>query len=145
MLGDCSINRRLTSTKQNDKWCCWLLETAQAFRSDVLTLRDGWFSASISQFEAQGIRHVIKWPHAHDNGMTEPVNGCTKEEFRELCKGGAQNTTVCKVCSCSTVEVWKDVLICRVAFKNSVYKSSYSTWSWLTMASSATEIAGLYG
>ena len=39
--------------------------------------------------------------------MTEPLNGRTKEEFRELCKGGAQNATVCKVRSCSTVEVGK--------------------------------------
>ena len=30
-----------------------------------------------------------------------------EEEFRELCKGGAQNATVCKVRSCSTVEVGK--------------------------------------
>ena len=37
--------------------------------------------------------------------MTEPVNGHTKEEFREMCKGGAQNATVCKVHSCSIVEV----------------------------------------
>ena len=37
--------------------------------------------------------------------MTEPVKGCMREEFRELCKGGAQNATVCKLCSCSTVEV----------------------------------------
>ena len=28
LLGDCSINRRLTNTKWiNDIWCCWLLET----------------------------------------------------------------------------------------------------------------------
>ena len=39
--------------------------------------------------------------------MTEPVNGRTKEEFRELCEGGAQNATVCKVRSSSTVEVGK--------------------------------------
>ena len=34
---------------------------------------------------------------------------------------------------------------CQVAFENSVYKPSYSAWSGLTMASSATEFAGLYG
>ena len=28
-------------------------------------------------------------------GVTEPVNGHMKEEFRELCEGGAQNATVC--------------------------------------------------
>ena len=42
-----------------------------------------------------------------DNGVTEQVNGRTKEEFRELCKVGPQNATVCKIRSCSTVEVGK--------------------------------------
>ena len=42
-----------------------------------------------------------------DNGVTEPVNGSTKEKFRELSTGGVQNATVCKVCSRSAVEVGK--------------------------------------
>ena len=54
--------------------------------------------------------------------MTEPVNGRTKEEFRELCKCGAKNTTICKVRSGSTVE---DVLFIRVTFENNVHKLSY--------------------
>ena len=41
-----------------------------------------------------------------DNDVTEPVNG-TKEEFRELCKGGAQKATVCKAHSRNNVEVGK--------------------------------------
>ena len=50
---------------------------------------------------------MIKWLRVHENGVTEPVNGRTKEEFRELCEGRAQNATACKVRSCSTVEVGK--------------------------------------
>ena len=50
---------------------------------------------------------MIEWPHVRDNGVTEPVNGRTKVEFGELCEGGAQNATVCKVRSCSTVEIGK--------------------------------------
>ena len=50
---------------------------------------------------------MIQWPYARDNGVTEPVNGSMIEELRELCKGRAQNTNVCKVPSCSTVDVGK--------------------------------------
>ena len=51
--------------------------------------------------------HVIKWPHARDNGVMGAVNGRTKGRYIELCKGGAQNATVCEFCFCSTVEVGK--------------------------------------
>ena len=46
-------------------------------------------------------------PLACDNGVTELVNGRMEEEFRELCKGGAQNATVCKIHSCKIVKVGK--------------------------------------
>ena len=59
-----------------------------------------------------------------------------------MCKGGAQNATVCKFRFCNT-KGWKGVLVCRVAFKNIVYKPSYSARSCLTMASTPAEIAGL--
>ena len=51
--------------------------------------------------------HVIKWPHARDNGMMGLVNGRTKGWYSELCKGRAQNAIVCKFCFCSTEEVGK--------------------------------------
>ena len=45
MLGDCSINRRLTNTERmiNDAADFWKPPTS--FRSDLLTPRDGLFSA----------------------------------------------------------------------------------------------------
>ena len=45
MLGNCSINRRLTNTKRmiNDAADFW--KPPKSFRSDLLTPRDGLFSA----------------------------------------------------------------------------------------------------
>ena len=55
--------------------------------------------------------------------MTEPVNGRMKEKFRELCIGGAQNATVCKVHFRITVEVGKmHYNSAWVPFENSVFK-----------------------
>ena len=112
MLGDCSINRRLTNTKRMTNGTADFWKPPKSFRSDLLTPRDGLFSAprmvsrpagyprSIYQpvWSPSCIRHVIWWPHARDNGVTEPVNGRTKEELREMCKGGAQNATCCWRC-----------------------------------------------
>ena len=53
------------------------------------------------------VRHVIKRPHARDNGVTKLVNGRTKGWKSELSKGGAQNAIVCKFRFCSTEEVGK--------------------------------------
>ena len=114
-------------TNENDAADFW--KRPKSFRSDLLTAKDGaprlvsrpaGYPRSIYQpiWSPSFIRHVIKWPHARDNGVTKPVNDRTKEEFRELCKGGAQSATICKVRSCSPVEVG---IFCRIAFKNSVY------------------------
>ena len=55
------------------------------------------------------IRHVIKWPHACDNGVMTLYSKWPHEEviYSKLCKSRAQNATVCKFHSCSTVEVGK--------------------------------------
>ena len=39
--------------------------------------------------------------------MIKSVNGHTKEQYSDLCTGGAQNTTLCKFRSYSTVEIGK--------------------------------------
>ena len=59
MLGDCSINRRLTNTKRmtNDAADFWKLP--KSFRSDLLTPRDGLFSASRMVSRPAGHPHSI--------------------------------------------------------------------------------------
>ena len=49
--------------------------------------------------------HMIYWQHAHDSG--KQVNGHMKGRFKELSTSGAQNTTICKVCSCVIVKIGK--------------------------------------
>ena len=87
----------------------------------LLTLRDGLWSAlrlvsTLARYPRSSlnlvwrkscIRHVIKRPHAHDNGATKQANGHMKGWKSELCKGGTQNAIVCKFRFCSTEEVGK--------------------------------------
>ena len=151
MLGDCSINRRLTSTKRmtNDAADFWKLPKSSVVICDTercalrMVSRLSGYPRRIYKpvWNPSCIRHVIQWPHARDNGVTEPVNGRIKEEFRELCKGGAQNATVCKVRSCSTVMVGKIYYSVRWLLKM-VSISRVITLEGLTMASWPTETAG---
>ena len=63
------------------------------------------------------ISQVIYWPHARDSCGTEQVNGYMKGSPEELCTGEPQNTTVCKVRSCGTVQIGKMYSILQVGLK----------------------------
>ena len=101
-----------------------LLTSGKCLRLSIvilLTPRDGLFSAHsmgsrLAMYPCSScklvwnkscISQMIKWLHACDSGMIGLVNGSKKGWYSELCKGRAQNATICKFRSCSTVEVGK--------------------------------------
>ena len=102
MLGNCSVTwQKADNTERmtNDAADFWKLpksfvefcDTERCLFSVLrMVSRLAGYPRSIYQsvWRPSCIRHVIQWPHVHDNGVTEPVNGRMKEESRELCKGG---------------------------------------------------------
>ena len=70
------------------------------------------------------------------------MKGGGGREFKELCTPRALNTKVSFSYHCKD---WKDVLLCRVAFENAVYRLSYSARNGLVMASIPAKFAGSHG
>ena len=83
------------------------------------------------------ISQVIYWPHARDSCGTEQVNGYMKGSPGELCTGEPQNTTVCKVRSCGTVQIGKMYSILQVGLKYCLQVelglSVEQEWGWLAI------------
>ena len=97
----------------------------------LLTPRDDLFSGSRMESRPASYPHsicqpvgsqncisqVIYWSHARVTCGTEQVNGYMKRRVQVLCTGESQNTTVCKLRSCGTVQIGKMYSILPVGLK----------------------------